>query len=146
MYLRQSVDRDGTGLAIARQREDCLKLCADRGWQAVEYVDNDTSASSQKVRPAYVRMPADVEAVRFDAVVAWDLHRLHRRPVELERFIDLADRYRLALATTGAFSPVSRELWPVARSNGSRPDRSVRTVSERTLANPRFRWPPGGWL
>jgi hypothetical protein len=109
VYLRKSLDRDGTGLAIARQREDCLKLCTDRGWQAVEYVDNDTSASSQKVRPAYVRMLADVEAGRFDAVVAWHLDRLHRRPVELERFIDLADRYRLALATIGGDAYLSTE-------------------------------------
>ena len=33
-------------LAVDRQREDCLKLCADRGWTDVaEYQDNDRSAS-----------------------------------------------------------------------------------------------------
>src|SRR3954454_2477541 len=101
VYLRQSLDRDGSGLAVARQRQDCLKLCADRGWEPVEYVDNDTSASNGKVRAAYVRMLADVDAGRVGAVVAWDLDRLHRRPVELEHFIDLADRHRLALATVG---------------------------------------------
>src|SRR5688572_28920936 len=55
VYLRQSLDRDGTGLAVARQRDDRLKLCTDRGWEPVEYVDNDTSASSGRVRPAYAR-------------------------------------------------------------------------------------------
>src|SRR5688572_18922933 len=109
VYLRQSLDRDGTGLAVARQRDDCLKLCAERGWEPVEYVDNDTSASSGKVRPAYARMLADVAAGSLGAVVAWDLDRLHRRPVELEHFIDLADRHRLALATVGGDADLSTD-------------------------------------
>jgi site-specific DNA recombinase len=109
VYLRQSLDREGSGLAVARQRDDCLKLCADRGWEPVEYVDNDTSASSGKARPAYVRLLADVEAGRLGAVVAWDLDRLHRRPVELEHFIDLADRHRLALATVGGDADLSTD-------------------------------------
>jgi DNA invertase Pin-like site-specific DNA recombinase len=52
VYLRQSKDRDGTGLAIARQREDCLKLCTGRCWEPVEYIDNG------RKRPAYERMLA----------------------------------------------------------------------------------------
>jgi DNA invertase Pin-like site-specific DNA recombinase len=99
VYLRQSRDTNGTGLAVARQREDCLKLCGDRGWETVEYVDNDTSASTGKRRAAYERMLKDIQAGKLDAVVAWDLDRLHRRPIELEHFIDLADQHHLALAT-----------------------------------------------
>ena len=109
MYVRQSLDREGLGLAVARQLDDCLKLCADRGWEPVEYVDNDTSASSGKARPAYMRMLADIDAGRLDAIVAWDLDRLHRRPVELEHFIDLADRHRLALATVGGDADLSTD-------------------------------------
>jgi len=88
-------------LAIDRQREDCVTLCAQRGWATVEYLDNDTSASSGKTRPAYQRMLADIREGLVGAVVAWDLDRLHRRPRELEDFIDLADQKRLALATVG---------------------------------------------
>ena len=109
MYLRQSLDRDGTGLAVARQRDDCLQLCAERGWKPVEYVDNDTSASGGKARPAYMRMLADIDAGQLRAVVAWALDRLHRRPVELEHFIDLADRHRLALATVGGDADLSTD-------------------------------------
>lgn len=103
------MDREGTGLAVARQREDCLKLCAARGWEPVEYVDNDTSATSIKPRKAYQQMLADVADGKVDAVVAWDLDRLHRRPVELESFIDLADRRRLALATVGGDADLSTD-------------------------------------
>ncbi len=99
LYLRQSLDRDGTGLAVARQRDACMKLCAERGWEPVEYVDNDTSASGRKVRPAYTRMLADIAAGTVQAVVVWDLDRLHRQPIELEEFMALADRHGLALAT-----------------------------------------------
>jgi DNA invertase Pin-like site-specific DNA recombinase len=58
VYLRQSKDRDGTGLAIARQREDCLKLCTGRCWEPVDYIDNDVSTYSGRKRPAYERMLA----------------------------------------------------------------------------------------
>ena len=71
------------------------------GWTPIEphYVDNDCSASNGKTRPAYRRMLADIRAGKVDAVVVWDLDRLHRRPIELEEFIDLADAKHLALAT-----------------------------------------------
>jgi DNA invertase Pin-like site-specific DNA recombinase len=42
------VDRDHVELAVSRQREDCLKFCAAKGWHApFEYVDNDISASTE---------------------------------------------------------------------------------------------------
>ena len=96
MYLRMSVDNP---IGIDRQREDCEKLCADKRWTAVEYRDNDTSASNGKHRKAYEQMLTDIETGAISAVVAWDLDRLHRRPIELERFMDLADTHRVKLAT-----------------------------------------------
>jgi len=73
-------------------------------------------------------MLADIEAGKLDAVVAWDLDRLHRRPVELEHFIDLADKHRLALATVSGETDLStdsgrlfaRIKGAVARSEGER--------------------------
>jgi DNA invertase Pin-like site-specific DNA recombinase len=120
MYLRQSLDRTGEAVAVARQREDCEKLCAEKGWLPVEYIDNDTSASSGKKRRAYERMVADIADGKLEAVVAWDLDRLHRRPVELESFIDLADRHRLALATVSGDVDLSTPQGRlVARLKGS---------------------------
>jgi DNA invertase Pin-like site-specific DNA recombinase len=109
VYLRQSKDHNGTGLAVARQREDCLALCQTRGWNAVEYVDNDMSAYTGRKRPDYERMLADIEAGKLDAVVCWDLDRLHRRPIELEHFMELADRHRLALATVSGDTDLSTD-------------------------------------
>jgi len=99
VYLRISSDPSGQQLGVGRQRQDCERLCADKGWEPVEYTDNDVSASGGKRRPQYERMLADIAAGTVGAVVAWDLDRLHRRPIELERFMELADEHRLKLAT-----------------------------------------------
>lgn len=99
MYLRQSSDPNNDHLGIDRQRQDCVRLCEANGWGWAEYVDNDTSASTRKPRPAYQAMLTDIRNGAIGAVVVWDLDRLYRLPRELEDLIDLADEYRIALAT-----------------------------------------------
>ena len=42
-------------------------------------------------------------------MVVWDLDRLHRRPIELEHFIDLADQKNLALASVGGDADLSTD-------------------------------------
>jgi len=92
IYARISSDAEGTGLGVARQLEDCRKLAADRGWPVGdEYVDNDVSAFSGKPRRQYARMLADLESGDRDAVIVYNLDRLHRRPVELEEFVALCE-------------------------------------------------------
>jgi DNA invertase Pin-like site-specific DNA recombinase len=147
MYLRISEDRSGQELGVARQRADCLRLCADRGWEPVEYVDNDISASTGKPRPAYQQMLSDIEAGALQAVVAWDLDRLHRRPVELEHFMELADRHGLSLATVSGdidlSTPqgrlVARLKGAVARHEGehrtARQRAAARQAAERGIPN-----------
>lgn len=102
LYVRISSDPTGARLGVKRQAEDCTAKAEALGWRvAGVYEDNDKSASTGKRRPAYERMLADVEAGRIDAVVVWDLDRLTRRPIEVEQFIDIADRHRVALASVG---------------------------------------------
>src|SRR5690242_13661972 len=99
VYLRQSLDRAGTSAAVDRQREDCLKLCADRGWEVVNtYVDNDVSASSRKPRPQYVKMLAAVERGEAEVIVAWHVDRLTRKITDLEHLIELAQATGLRIA------------------------------------------------
>jgi DNA invertase Pin-like site-specific DNA recombinase len=110
VYLRQSLDRDGKAAAVARQREDCLRLCTEKGWQVVEeFVDNDVSASSGRRRPGYEGMLAAIRRGAVDALVVWDLDRLTRRPIELEEFIVLADKRNLALATATGDTDLSTD-------------------------------------
>jgi DNA invertase Pin-like site-specific DNA recombinase len=78
---------------VQRQVEDCRKLASERGWVvAEEYVDNDVSAYSGKRRPSYQRMLADMAAGERDAVIVYNLDRLHRQPAELEDFVTLCER------------------------------------------------------
>jgi site-specific DNA recombinase len=103
IYVRISSDVTGEGLGVARQEEDCRALAEARGWSVAQiYRDNDLSAYSGKIRPAYERLLADVDAGTVRAVVAWHADRLHRSPRELERFIDLAERTGLRVETVQA--------------------------------------------
>jgi site-specific DNA recombinase len=102
IYVRISSDPNGQRLGVTRQLADCRTKATAMGWKIHGvYEDNDVSASGKKPRPAYRRMLADLESGRINAVVVWDLDRLTRRPIEVEEFIDLADRRGVALASVG---------------------------------------------
>lgn len=55
------------------------------------YQDNDTSAYSGKARPGYRALLADLEADLATGVLVWHTDRLHRSPVELERYITISE-------------------------------------------------------
>ncbi len=100
VYVRISQDREGAGLGVARQEEDCRALCERKGWQvAGVYADNDVSAYSGKPRPAWLRLLADIAAGDVDAICCWHVDRLTRTPRELEDVIDLHDKQDIQLAT-----------------------------------------------
>ena len=62
IYCRISQDRAGAGLGVTRQQDDCRALCERRGWEVIDvYADNDVSAYSGKVRPAWQRLIGDVQ-------------------------------------------------------------------------------------
>lgn len=92
IYCRISRDREGAGLGVERQREDCELLAKQLGVEVAEvYSDNDLSAYSGKPRPGYLRLLADLRAGRADTVLAWHTDRLHRSPAELEEYIDVCE-------------------------------------------------------
>lgn len=89
VYARISSD-DGTALGVKRQARDCRRLAADLGWTvAEEYVDNDISAYGGRQRPGYERMVADLADGSRDGVIVYHPDRLTRRPIELERFVEV---------------------------------------------------------
>ncbi|HEV7450260.1 MAG TPA: recombinase family protein [Pseudonocardiaceae bacterium] len=100
VYTRQSLDRSGDGLTVARQREDCLKLCRDRGWTVVQAVtDNDISAFSGKPRPGFAQVLGMVDDRAIDVVVVWAVDRLVRKLADLEDVIERCERAGVRLAT-----------------------------------------------
>jgi site-specific DNA recombinase len=98
IYCRISLDRDGRGLGVDRQREDCLAIARDNGWNVPEvsiYIDNDVSASefSQKARANYLRLLSDIEAGKYDAVILWMEDRGHRQVIEAGEFVKLCQKH-----------------------------------------------------
>jgi DNA invertase Pin-like site-specific DNA recombinase len=92
IYCRISRDREGAGLGVERQREDCELLAQQLGVDVyATYSDNDLSAYSGKSRPGYQQLLADLRAGRADTVLAWHTDRLHRSPAELEEYIDVCE-------------------------------------------------------
>ena len=92
IYCRISKDREGAGLGVQRQEQDCRELAAQLGWNVAHvFVDNDISAYSGKVRPQYRQLLEAMRSGAVKGVVAWHTDRLHRSPLELEEFIDVAE-------------------------------------------------------
>ncbi|MEH0981169.1 recombinase family protein [Micromonospora sp. CPCC 205556] len=125
IYVRISRDREGGGLGVARQEQDCRELAGRHGLTVAQvYSDNDLSAYSGKPRPAYRRMLDDIAAARVDAVLAWHTDRLHRSPTELEEYISACEPRRVPTFTvkagpldlsTPSGRMVARQLGVVAR-------------------------------
>lgn len=98
-----SEDREGGGLGVDRQREDCEQLAAELGLTVVRvYTDNDLSAYSGKPRPGYQAMLEDLRAGTYGTVLAWHTDRLHRRPLELEEYIDVCEPRNIQTRTVKA--------------------------------------------
>lgn len=93
-YYRISEDMAGDAKGVARQREDCLRLARLRRWDPVQYEDNDLSAYKPGVvRPDFEQMLKDLDAGVIKGVVVYNLDRLTRQPVELERLIKIYDKH-----------------------------------------------------
>lgn len=104
IYVRISDDREGGGLGVKRQEDDCRLLAASLGWKVVEvYVDNDvTAADRRKKRKDYLRMLEDVKSGHIDAVMSWHPDRLYRQPAELEDLILIVENHKTEIATVKA--------------------------------------------
>lgn len=103
IYRRISNDPTGRQAGVDRQETESRELAKARGWDVVEvYTDNDISAASGKVRPAWRKLLADLTAGTVDAVVAWHPDRLYRRPADLEELIQLIETRAVRIGTVSA--------------------------------------------
>ncbi|WP_079583299.1 recombinase family protein [Mycobacteroides abscessus] len=149
IYTRISKDRQGEGLGVERQHQDCVRLAESLGWTVVEtFSDNDISAFSGKTRPAYDAMLATLEADRAQAVITWHTDRLHRRPMELEGFIELCERKRIDVRTVKAGTldlsnsagrMVARMLGAAARNEVERMIERAKSAKRQAALDGRYR-------
>lgn len=145
IYLRISQDRSGAGLGVSRQREQCESLAERLGLEVLEvFTDNDASAYSGKLRPAYLAMTDRFNEVGH--VIVWHADRLYRRPQELEAYIRLSEEHSVwTHAATGSTLDMATSsgrfearLYTViaARESEHKSDRS-RLRAKQTLAQGR---------
>lgn len=121
IYTRQSLDREGLGLAVERQLTQSEKLCEMRDWSvAARESDNDISGYSGKHRPGYERVIAMINARSVDVVVVYAIDRLTRRLSDLSALIDLCQKTGVKIATVSGDLDLSTDTGRmVARILGS---------------------------
>lgn len=103
VYVRLSQDREGAGLGVTRQSEDCQELARNLGWDVADIiVDNDLSASGRKPRPGYLALLARMQAGEIARVIAWHTDRLHRSPLELEAYVTASEQHHIVTRTVKA--------------------------------------------
>lgn len=85
IYCRISLDATGEEMGVERQETECRQQAKTRGLDIVHvHVDNDISATTGKVRPAFEQLLK----CGCEAIVTWHLDRLVRRTVDLERVLE----------------------------------------------------------
>lgn len=103
IYTRISSDREGAGLGVARQEEDCRELALRLGLTIIAVLtDNDISAYSGKPRPGYKKLLAMIKAGEVQVILAWHTDRLHRQPAELEEYITACEERGVTTRTVKA--------------------------------------------
>lgn len=146
IYARQSQDREGLELGVSRQREDCERLCRERGWDVQHVlVENDTSASGRKPRPKFEQLLALIDARAIDVVVVWHADRLVRRMVDLEDVIERCQKSSVNVVTvtgdldlsTDSGRLVARILVSVARAEMERKSARQQRAQEQAAASGR---------
>ena len=99
IYVRQSLDRAGEGVAVERQLAKCTELASARDLEVIEVItENDTSAS-KGARPGFESIVERLEREEFGVIVVWHVDRLYRQVKDLVRLMDVAERHPLHIMT-----------------------------------------------
>jgi DNA invertase Pin-like site-specific DNA recombinase len=103
IYCRISDDKEGEGLGVERQRQDCEALARRDGFRVVgTFIDNDVSAMGHKRRPEWERLVDAIKDGAVDVIVCWHPDRLTRSPKEIEALVDLVEAQRIELVSVTA--------------------------------------------
>ncbi|WP_169077826.1 recombinase family protein [Microcella alkalica] len=99
IYVRQSLDRAGEGVAVERQLAKCRELANARDLEVIDTItENDTSASKGS-RPGFESMIERLEREEFSVIVVWHTDRLYRQVKDLVRLMDMAEKHPLHIMT-----------------------------------------------
>lgn len=103
IYCRISIDDEGRGLGVGRQRDDCRRDAERRGWTVVaEFVENNVSADDEnRSRKEFDRMLRGLVAGEYGAIIAYDLDRLQRTMRSFAKLYDAAASSKAIIAWVG---------------------------------------------
>lgn len=109
--------------------------------------DNDISAYSGKRRPGYEQLIGLIQTGDVGAVISWSHDRLHRRPTELESYIDVCDKAGIDTYTVkaGHFDLSTPSGRAVARTLAAWAAYEVETSTGRVLAAKKQAAESGKW-
>jgi DNA invertase Pin-like site-specific DNA recombinase len=149
IYARISKDREGAGLGVARQIEDCEEYVRNAGGLlAATYQDNDISAYGGKERPGYRSMLEAVKNGEIDSIVVWHSDRLTRNMTELEEYGTITrsiPTYTVRAGpidfTTATGRLIATQLGAVNRYHV---DHAIEQISRKKLQAARAGLPSGG--
>ena len=92
------VSTTGHGQDVGLQLDELRQVAAQRGWEAVAYVDEGVSGAKDS-RPALDRMLVDAREGRLDVVAIWKLDRLARSVRNLLELVDSLNAWGVGLVS-----------------------------------------------
>jgi DNA invertase Pin-like site-specific DNA recombinase len=102
IYVRRSMVRyDEDRASPERQLANCIAVCEEKGWAYEVYEDAEghRSGRSEKHRPAWQRLKAQLSRPEVVAVVVNSLDRASRSPKDFFVFLDLLKKHQVELVS-----------------------------------------------
>jgi DNA invertase Pin-like site-specific DNA recombinase len=155
-YARISRDPGERRIGVQRQRREVTELAERLGLHIdTWHEDNDASAFSGKVRPAFDALLRDLEAGRVAALLAWDQDRVARDIGDWERVLRACQKHatRVAFTTSGEVDiatvsgrTTSRFNAVIARQESEHKSERIKAASRERAAEGRAHGlVPYGW-
>ncbi len=93
IYARKSTDaEDKQERSLGDQLADCKDMAVRDGLRVVKVFEESMSAKEPDIRPKFREMMNELQAGKYDGVIAWHPNRLARNMKEAGEVIDLLDK------------------------------------------------------
>ncbi len=93
IYVRKSTDETGKQIrSIEDQITECVEFAKRNGLNFSDIIDEAESAKEPNIRPKFRKMLNDINAGKYQGIIAWHPDRLARNMKEAGEVIDLVDK------------------------------------------------------
>lgn len=96
LYARKSSEDAGAqAKSLPDQINDCLDYAENKGIVVIETLRESRSAKVSGRRPVFAKMLKDLEAGKYDGILAWHPDRLARNSLEAGMIVDMVDNGKI---------------------------------------------------